>query len=103
MPLMINNNYNPPTASFNIFMKDIEIIKKTRQAIGEGRSLHNVTSEMNMVAEGIDTAKSVHQLRLKHNVEMPIHEAIYQVLFENKNPRSSVVELMNRRLSEENN
>ena len=56
-----------------------------------------------MVAEGIDTAKSVHQLRLKYNVDMPIHEAIYQVLFDNKDPKSSVVELMNRRLSEENN
>ena len=56
-----------------------------------------------MVAEGIDTAKSVHQLRLKYSVEMPIHEAIYQVLFDNKDPKSSVVELMNRRLSEENN
>ena len=73
------------------------------QAIGEGRSLKEIISEMSMVAEGIDTAKSVHQLRLKYNVEMPIHEAIYQVLFDNKDPKSSVVELMNRRLSEENN
>ena len=62
-----------------------------------------MTSEMNMVAEGIFTAKSVHQLRIKHQVEMPIHEAIYQVLFENKNPKTSVIELMKRRLSEENN
>ena len=73
------------------------------QAIGEGKSLEKIISEMNMVAEGIDTAKSVHQLMLKHDVEMPIHEAIYQVLFKNKDPKSSVVELMNRRLSEENN
>jgi len=72
------------------------------EAIGKGRSLEEMTSEMNMVAEGIYTAKSVHQLRMKHHVEMPIHEAIYQVLFEDKNPRSSVVELMKRRLSEEN-
>ena len=73
------------------------------QAIGEGRSLKEIISEMNMIAEGIDTAKSVHQLQLKHNVEMPIHEAIYQVLFDNKDPKSAVTELMNRRLTEENN
>ena len=73
------------------------------EAIGKGRSLEEMTSEMNMVAEGIYTAKSVHQLRMKYHVEMPIHEAIYQVLFEDKNPRTSVVELMKRRLSEENN
>ena len=39
---------------------------------------------------------------MKHHVEMHIHEAIYQVLFEDKNPRTSVAELMKRRLSEEN-
>mgnify|MGYP001179977331 CR=1 FL=1 len=71
------------------------------QSIGEGLTLKEVTGKMDMVAEGVHTAKSVHQLRLKHGVEMPIHEAIYQVLFENKDPKRSVVELMNRRLSEE--
>tara|TARA_B100001250_G_scaffold219682_1_gene188500 strand:- start:1256 stop:2260 length:1005 start_codon:yes stop_codon:yes gene_type:complete len=71
------------------------------QSIGEGLTLKEVTDKMDMVAEGVYTAKSVHQLRLKHGVEMPIHEAIYQVLFENKDPKHSVVELMNRRLSEE--
>ena len=76
---------------------------KLGEAIGKGRSLKEITSEMNMVAEGIYTAKSVHQLRLKHNVEMPIHEAIYKVLFEDKEPRTSVMELMKRKLSEENN
>ena len=71
------------------------------QSIGEGLSLDEITSNMSMIAEGVYTAKSVHQLRLKHQVEMPIHEAIYQVLFEEKNPKNSVVELMTRRLSKE--
>ena len=71
------------------------------QSIGEGLSLDEITSNMSMIAEGVYTAKSVHQLRLKHQVEMPIHEAIYQVLFEKKNPKNSVVELMTRRLSKE--
>ena len=71
------------------------------QLIGEGKALDDITSDMSMIAEGIYTAKSVHQLQLKHNVEMPIHEAIYQVLFEKKDPKNSVVELMTRRLSEE--
>ncbi len=71
------------------------------QSIGEGNSLEKVISKMNMVAEGVHTAKAVHQLRIKYQVEMPIHEAIYQVLFEGSNPKRSVVELMNRRLSGE--
>ena len=73
------------------------------QLIGEGKTLENITSDMSMIAEGIFTAKSVHQLQLKHNVEMPIHEAIYQVLFQKKDPKNSVAELMTRRLSEELN
>ena len=73
------------------------------QLIGEGLVLEDITSDMNMIAEGIYTAKSVHQLLVKHNVEMPIHEAIYQVLFEKKDPKNSVIELMSRRLSEEGN
>ena len=73
------------------------------QLIGEGLALEDITSDMKMIAEGVYTAKSVHQLLVKHNVEMPIHEAIYQVLFEKKDPKNSVVELMSRRLSEEGN
>ena len=73
------------------------------QLIGEGKTLEDITSDMSMIAEGIFTAKSVHQLQLKHNVEMPIHEAIYQVLFQKKDPKKSVAELMTRRLSEELN
>lgn len=73
------------------------------QLIGEGKALEDITLDMSMIAEGIFTAKSVHQLQLKHSVEMPIHEAIYQVLFQKKDPKNSVSELMTRRLSEELN
>ena len=56
---------------------------------------------MKMVAEGVLTTKAVHQLRLKHSIEMPIHEAMYDILFINKNPKDSVSELMSRKLSNE--
>ena len=77
--------------------------RKLGESIGKGKSLKQIMTDMSMVAEGVYTAKSVHQLRMKHNVEMPIHEAIYQVLFEEKDPKKSVTELMNRQLSEEDN
>ena len=77
--------------------------RKLGQLIGEGKTLEDITSDMSMIAEGIFTSKSVHQLQLKYNVEMPIHEAIYQVLFHKKDPKNSVAELMTRRLSEELN
>ena len=54
-----------------------------------------------MVAEGVLTTKAVHQLRIEHSLEMPIHEAMHDILFINKNPKDSVSELMNRELSNE--
>ena len=75
--------------------------RKVGQAIGEGDSLSSITKRMKMVAEGVLTTKSVHQLRLKYDLEMPIHEAIYEILFQGKNPKDSVSELMNRKLSNE--
>ena len=56
---------------------------------------------MKMVAEGVLTTKAVHQLRLKYSLEMPIHEAMFEILFMDKNPKDSVYELMNRKLSNE--
>jgi glycerol-3-phosphate dehydrogenase (NAD(P)+) len=76
--------------------------RKVGQAIGEGKTLDQVLSEMKMVAEGVKSAKSVHQLRQKYEVNMPICEAIYQILFEGKNPKKSVTDLMARELRLEN-
>lgn len=64
--------------------------------LGRGRKLNEILGEMKMVAEGVKTAKSVHQLITRTGVEMPISEQIYQVLFEDKSPQQSVVELMGR-------
>ncbi|MDC3166572.1 NAD(P)-dependent glycerol-3-phosphate dehydrogenase [Candidatus Marinimicrobia bacterium] len=75
--------------------------RKVGQAIGEGESLLNIQKRMKMVAEGVLTTKSVHQLSLKFGLEMPIHEAMYEILFMGKNPKDSVSELMNRKLSNE--
>jgi len=71
------------------------------QAIGEGKSLQKVLNEMSMVAEGVLSAKSIHRLRKKYKVEMPIHEAIYNVLFKDVNPKKCVQNLMTRSLTVE--
>ncbi len=76
--------------------------RKVGQAIGEGKSLGQVLSEIKMVAEGVNSAKSVHQLRQKYKANMPICEAIYQILFEGKDPKKSVIDLMTRELRLEN-
>jgi len=64
--------------------------------LGKGRKLTQILDEMKMVAEGINTSRSVHQLIVKTGVEMPISEQIFQVLFEEKDPRIAVEELMGR-------
>ncbi len=69
--------------------------------LGQGRSLQEVLGEMRMVAEGVKTARSVHFLAQKMEVEMPICERVYQVLYEGKSPRVAVRELMERDLKHE--
>ena len=71
------------------------------EEIGKGRKIDEILSEMKMVAEGVKTAKSVFQLCQKHNVDMPISCAVYNVLYNNKDPLESVSELMNRDLKSE--
>ncbi|HEX2788435.1 MAG TPA: NAD(P)H-dependent glycerol-3-phosphate dehydrogenase [Ignavibacteria bacterium] len=72
------------------------------EEIGKGKKLKEVLADMKMVAEGISTAKSIHQLSEKLKIEMPICEQVYQILFNDKNPIEATNELMVRTLKEEN-
>ena len=69
--------------------------------LGEGKSLAQALAEMTMVAEGVKTTKSCYNLARKHDVEMPILEQTYQVLYENKGCRQAVHDLFQRSLKEE--
>lgn len=71
------------------------------EAIGKGKSLTQVLDEMVMIAEGVTTTKSIHQLYKKHGVEMPIAEQVYQALFHEKNPHVAMAALMARDAKEE--
>lgn len=69
--------------------------------IGEGKSLNDILAEMNMVAEGVKTSKSVYNLSRKLGVEMPISHSVYAVLYENLSPVDAVYQLMTRDLKDE--
>ena len=69
--------------------------------LGKGKFLSEIVSSMKMVAEGITTTLSVHQLTQKVNVEMPICGQVYQVLYKNKDPRKALENLMTRKLKSE--
>ena len=69
--------------------------------VGKGKSIDEITQQMKMVAEGVKTSKSAYELAEKENVVMPIVEQVYQILYEGKNPRRAVRELMRRDLKAE--
>ncbi len=69
--------------------------------VGRGLTLKEITSKMKMVAEGVKTTRSAYQLAKRMGVEMPITEQVYQILYEGKEPKKAVKELMTRALKPE--
>lgn len=71
------------------------------ESLGKGKKLEDIIASMNMVAEGVETAKSIEKLSKIYNIDMPISNAVCSILFENKDPKSMVVNLMTRDLGNE--
>ncbi|PYR90240.1 MAG: glycerol-3-phosphate dehydrogenase [Acidobacteria bacterium] len=70
-------------------------------ALGQGKNIDQVLSSTRMVAEGVKTAKSTVALARKLDVEMPIAEKMYAVLYEGLKPQDAIDDLMERKLREE--
>jgi len=71
------------------------------EQLGKRKTLKQIESRMQMVAEGVPTAKSAYALSLKYKVEMPIAKEIYLILYKNKSPLKTFKDLMLRRKKEE--
>ena len=69
--------------------------------IGQGEKLQEILGPMKMVAEGVETTRAAFQLARKYGVRMPIVEQTYAVLYEGKNPRHAVNDLMESVAGEE--
>ncbi|MBX7223597.1 MAG: NAD(P)-dependent glycerol-3-phosphate dehydrogenase [Blastocatellia bacterium] len=69
--------------------------------MGKGRSLDEVLTEMNHVAEGVKTALATYELAKRHNVDMPITRAIYQTLYEGRRATDAMAEILGRPLKRE--
>src|SRR5229473_1471519 len=99
--LAIKNGANPLTLSGLAGMGDLVLtctgeLSRNRTVglgLGRGKSLQEVLAGMSQVAEGVRTAKSVHDLSHKLGVDMPLHEAIYKILYEDLPPKAALQSL----------
>lgn len=75
--------------------------RRVGYALGQGKTLEEILSGMAMVAEGVATTESAKALAERHNIEMPIVEEIYKILFEHKAHRQATTDLMLREAKDE--
>ena len=80
-----------------------ELSRNFRVGLGlaRGRGLSEILIELRMVAEGVRTCRAIVELAGRHGVEMPITTQVHAVLFEGRDPRRAVLELMRRPLRPE--
>lgn len=70
--------------------------RRAGKLIGQGKTLDEAKQEVGMVIESIDNIEVAHELGKLHNIEMPIVEAVYGILYEGLKPEKAVNMLMNR-------
>ncbi len=70
------------------------------ERLAKGATLQEL-QESGLTAEGIPTAKAVHDLVLKEQLELPICSEVYRVIYEGKLPEKAIADLMGRSLKEE--
>ncbi|KJJ83984.1 NAD(P)H-dependent glycerol-3-phosphate dehydrogenase [Candidatus Omnitrophus magneticus] len=71
------------------------------EEVGKGLKAEDIIKRTEMAIEGVGTAKSAYELSLKYQVDMPITSQIYKIIYEGKNPRKAVSDLMTRELKKE--
>jgi glycerol-3-phosphate dehydrogenase (NAD(P)+) len=70
-------------------------------ALGKGKNKQQTIKEIGQEIEGISAARATYLLSVKYNIEMPITEQTYKVLYENLDPRIAVQNLLTRDQKEE--
>ena len=75
--------------------------RKCGYLIGQGVPVEEAIKQVGMVVEGVNATKAAKKIVEKYDVETPIIDAVYSVLFEGKNPQETVVELMTRKKKSE--
>lgn len=73
------------------------------EQVAKGKRVDEILSETEMVVEGMATCRSAYDLAKKNGIEMPITQKVYEVIYEGKDPRAAVMELMTREAKDEDN
>lgn len=71
------------------------------EMLAKGKAVDEIISSMDMVAEGVNTAKAVYSIASRQNIELPITESIYDIIYNGVEPIKSVDMLMNRKFKSE--
>lgn len=71
------------------------------KALGSGETLEEVTERLGMVAEGVPNTLSIYEAARKHDIDTPIIDAVYQILYQDKPAEEALVELLTRDLKPE--
>ena len=75
---------------------DDKQIDDAREIFSGLSAMSDVLEEMDAVAEGITTARSVNDMGLQHDIDMPITREVYRVLFDGRSPEQATQHLMLR-------
>jgi glycerol-3-phosphate dehydrogenase (NAD(P)+) len=70
--------------------------------LSKNRTADEILSSMVMIAEGVNTVKSIFYFSKQQGIDMPISKKVYEIIYENKNPEIAAAELMERPLKKEN-
>ena len=70
--------------------------RRAGKLIGQGKTIEETKKEVGMVIESIDNIEAAYELSKIHNVEMPIVEGVYDILYHGLDPKEAVTMLMTR-------
>ena len=85
------------TTCFSVHGRNLRVGRE----LGEGKKIKEILKGMEMVAEGVDTAEGIQELCRRVDITLPIMREVYNILFQDKDARAAVVDLLHRDAHEE--
>ncbi len=80
---------------------DLSRNRKFGFELSKNKKTEDILNSMVMVAEGVNTTKSVYEWSVKNRIDMPISHQVYKIIYEGKNPKEAAMELMERPFKQE--